>query len=145
MAEAKTKPTGVDVDDFIAQLDDPAKRADSQRLIALMQKITGAPARMWGPSIISFGSYHYTYASGHEGDSCLAGFSPRKAEFSIYLSGGYWSENVARRDALLASLGRHRMGKGCLYVKRLADVDIDVLAQLITQSVTALRSTYPSN
>lgn len=145
MAEAKTKPTGVDVDDFIAQLDDPAKRADSQRLIALMQKITGAPARMWGPSIIGFGSYHYTYASGHEGDSCLAGFSPRKAEFSIYLSGGYWSENVARRDALLASLGRHRMGKGCLYVKRLADVDIDVLAQLITQSVTALRSTYPSN
>ena len=145
MAEAKTKPTEVDVDEFIAQVDDPAKRADSHKLIALMQKLTGEPARMWGPSIIGFGSYHYKYASGHEGDSCLAGFSPRKAEFSVYLRGGYWSENVEKRDALLARLGKHRMGKGCLYVKRLADVDLEVLAQLIAQSVSALRSTYPSN
>lgn len=144
MAEAKTKPTGVDVDDFIAQLDDPAKRADSQRLIALMQKITGAPARMWGPSIIGFGSYHYTYASGHEGDSCLAGFSPRKAEFSIYLNGGYFPEMVEKRQALLAKLGKHHMGKGCLYVKKLENIDLKVLEQLVKLSYASLKKRYPA-
>lgn len=138
MARTKTRATDVAVGEFIAQVEDPQKRADSAVLIEMMSKMTGAPPKMWGPSIIGFGSYHYKYASGHEGDACLAGFSPRKAEFSIYL----WPEPVEWRDALLAKLGKHRMGKGCLYVKRLSDIDLDILEQLIQRSVDTCRSTY---
>ena len=127
MAETKTRPTDVAVEEFIARVEDPQKRADSHVLIDMMQKITGEKPRMWGPSIVGFGSYHYKYASGHEGDSCIAGFSPRKAEFSIYLS----PVPDERRDELLAKLGKHRMGKGCLYVNRLEELDMEVLEQLV--------------
>ena len=106
----------------------------------MMTRITGEKPKMWGPSIVGFGSYHYKYASGHEGDACLAGFSPRKAEFSIYLD---TPEDSAERSDLLARLGKHRMGKGCLYVKRLEQVDLGVLEQLVRHSVEWARATYP--
>jgi hypothetical protein len=144
MPEIQTKPTNVAVEEFIAGLDDPAKRAGSHKLIDMMSRLTGAPAKMWGPAIIGFGTYHYKYASGHEGDSCVAGFSPRKAEFSIYLNASYALEYVVERDELLSRLGKHRMGKGCLYVKRLEEVDLKALEKLIRQSIEAVRSTYPS-
>jgi hypothetical protein len=142
MAEVKTKPTDSSIDEFLARIEDPQKRADSHTLVDLMRRVTGKPPRLWG-SIVGFGSYHYKYASGHEGDSCLTGFSPRKAEFSIYLDG--YPENEDDRAALLAKLGKHRMGKGCLYVKRLDAIDIKVLELLIRQSVKRLSSLYPSS
>ena len=139
MAETKTKPTDVPVEEFIAQVEDPVKRADSRALIAMMQKLTGEPPKMWGPRIVGFGRYHYKYASGHEGDSCIAGFSPRKAEFSIYLM----PEVVIEREDLLKSLGKHRMGKGCLYVKRLQDVDLKILEKLVKLSADGARKAHP--
>lgn len=145
MAEAKTRPTDVAVEEFLAQVEDPQKRADSRVLIELMQRITGQPPRMWGPNIIGFGKYHYRYESGHEGDSCLAGFSPRKAEFSVYLNGTYHPGIDVPRDALLKTLGKHRMGKGCLYVKRLDGLDLAVLEKLVRLSVDALRERYPDD
>jgi hypothetical protein len=93
---------------------------------------------MWGPSIVGFGSYHYRYESGREGDSCLAGFSSRKGDISLYLAGGF-----PGRDALLAKLGKHKMGKGCLYVRRLSDVDLKVLEQLVIESIAEMKRRYP--
>jgi hypothetical protein len=140
MAETKTRePT---VERFLETLDDPQKRLDSDSLVTLMQKITGKAPAMWGSSIVGFGRYHYKYDSGHEGESCLVGFSPRKAEFSIYLNGSHWPEQVPARDELLQRLGKHRMGKGCLYVKRLEGIDLAVLERLIRQSVEAIRHRY---
>ena len=139
MAETKTKPTEVSVNEYIAQIEDAQKRADSAVLIDMMQRITGEKPKMWGPSIIGFGSYHYKYASGHEGDTCVAGFSPRKAELSIYL----WSEAEPWREKLLAKLGKHRMGKSCLYVKRLEQIDLKVLEELVKQSLKVVRERYP--
>lgn len=130
----KTRPTDVDVTAFLDGLDDPVKRADADRLVELMGEATGEPPRMWGPSIVGFGACHYRYASGREGDTALVGFSPRKAAHSIYLL--TYGET---REDLLARLGPHRMGKGCLYVKRLADVDESVLRDLIDGSVAAGR------
>ena len=135
MAETKTKPTGVSVTEFLAQVEDPQKRADSKVLMEMMTRITGKKPKMWGPSIVGFGTYHYKYASGHEGDTCIAGFSPRKAELTIYLYPD---------DELLAKLGKHRMGKSCLYVKRLDQVDLAVLEQLVRHSVDWVRATYPT-
>ncbi len=143
MPEQKTRPDTGDVDEFLAQVDDPAKRADSYRLIELMSAVSGDPPVLWG-SMVGFGRYHYKYTSGHEGDAFLVGFAPRKAEFSIYLMGTYLPEEIARRDALLAKLGRHRMGKACLYVNRLTDIDLDVLRELAGNSVVALRAAYPA-
>lgn len=131
-----------DVDEFLGQIDDAAKRQDSYRLIALMEEVAGAPPVLWG-TMIGFGNYHYTYATGTEGDSFLIGFAPRKAEFSIYLMGTYLPEELEQRDALLAELGKHRMGKVCLYVKRLSDIDLSVLRELAEISVARLRQTYP--
>ena len=138
----KTQPTNADV---MAQLDqlDPARRADADRLIAIMSAATGEPPVLWGSSIIGFGSYHYRYATGHEGDSSLVGFSPRKAEFSIYLLGVYFPDSAARSAELLSRLGKHRMGKACLYVRKLADIDETVLRDLIDFSVSELRRNYP--
>lgn len=135
MAETKTKPTEIDVGEFIAKVEDPRKRADSHALVEMMSRLSGEPPKMWGPTIIGFGSYHYKYASGHEGDACMAGFSPRKAEFSIYLS----PEPTETREALLAKLGKHRMGKGCLYVKRLDGLDMKVLEALVKDGITAAK------
>ena len=143
MPEQKTRPDTGDVDEFLAQVDDPARRADSHRLIEMMSAVSGEKPVLWG-TMIGFGSYHYTYASGHAGDAFLIGFAPRKAEFSIYLMGTYLPGEMARRDALLAKLGKHRMGKACLYVKRLDDIDMDVLREMAGNSVAALRVAYPA-
>lgn len=142
MTETKTSQAGPTVERFLQSLDDPQKRLDSERLVKLMRKVTGKSPAMWRSSIVGFGMYHYRYDSGHEGDSCLIGFSPRKSEFSIYLTGSHWPEHVAARDELLQRLGKHRMGKGCLYVKRLESVDLGVLEQLIRDSVDAIRERY---
>ncbi|MET3925213.1 DUF1801 domain-containing protein [Devosia sp. 2618] len=141
--EQKNKPNTGDVDAFLAQLPDAAKREDSYRLIALLQEVSGEPPVLWGAGI-GFGQYHYKYASGHEGDAALIGFAPRKAEFSIYLMGTYSPEEIARRDGLLGKLGKHRMGKACLYVKRLSDIDMAVLRELAEISVSTMRSAYPA-
>ena len=143
MAETKTKPTGVSVEEFIAKIEDPQKRADSHTLIDMMRKITGKPPKMWGPTIIGFDRYHYKYDSGHEGDSARAAFSPRSAELSIYLA-GYLPEIADKHNALLAKLGKHRMGKGCLYVKRLENIDLKVLEQLVKLSYDASNARYPN-
>jgi hypothetical protein len=142
MAENKTKPTDVSVTEFLTKVEDPQQRADSKVLVEMMTRITGRKPKMWGPTIVGFGQYHYTYLSGREGDAPLAGFSPRKAEFSIYLHSG--DEGRSERDSLLERLGKHRMGKGCLYVKRLAQVDLDVLEQLVRNSAEAAMAMYPA-
>ncbi len=134
MAENKTQPTAASVDAFLASVDDPARRADCQALVRLMAGITGEPPVMWGPSIVGFGRYRYRYDSGREGEMCLAGFAPRKGDLSIYLMA-----DDGRQGELLARLGKHKMGKACLYVKRLADVDAAVLAQLVAGAVTELQ------
>ena len=143
MAEQKTRPHTGDVGAFLAQIEDDQKRADAHALVELMSAATGEPPVLWG-TIVGFGQYHYKYPTGHEGYSCLAGFSPRKAEFSIYLMGTYFPEENERREALLARLGKHRMGKACLYVKKLKDIDLDVLRELTEISVKRLRDTYPA-
>jgi hypothetical protein len=139
---AKTATTSSQsVGDLLAQVTDAEKRGDGATLIAMLQEVTGEAPVAWG-TMIGFGHYHYVYPGGHEGDSFLVGFAPRKAEFSIYLMGTYAPEEMAKREALLARLGRHRMGKACLYVRRLSDIDLDVLRELAVLSVTALRGAY---
>ena len=134
MPENKTKPTELSVADFIAAIPEEAKRADAQTLVKLLQKASGEKAKMWGPSIIGFGSYHYVYESGREGDMPLVGFSPRKAATVIYSLLGYSS------DAQLAKLGKHTTGKGCLYIKKLSDVDLKVLEAMAVASFKAKRA-----
>jgi Domain of unknown function (DU1801) len=126
-----THPTNASVEAFLAQVPDDQRREDARRLCVMMRGITGEPPVMWGSSIVGFGAYHYRYASGHEGDSALAGFSPRRQHLVIYLVG----EFADRHQAVLARLGPHKTGKGCLYVKRLDDVDLDALRELIDRSV----------
>ena len=123
--------TGAPVAAFLAQVPDERRRTDARRLCALMQEITGEPPVMWGTSIVGFGSYHYRYASGREGDSALASFSPRSQYLAIYLVG----EFEERHGPALARLGPHKTGKGCLYIKRLDDVDTGALRELIDRSV----------
>ena len=126
-----TRPTDASVEGFLAGIRDEQRREDSRRLCALMQEITGEPPTMWGASIIGFGTYHYRYASGGEGDSALAGFAPRRQHLAIYLVGEFES----RHQSVLARLGPHKSGKGCLYIRRLDDVDRDALRELIDRSV----------
>lgn len=140
--KTRTRVTSDDVAAAIDAIPEEAGRNDARALVAMMTDATGEAPRMWG-SIIGFGQYHYRYASGHEGDSALVGFAPRKGEFSIYLTGTYFPEQGNARQALLARLGRHRIGKACLYVRRLDDIDTGVLAELIDMSVSALRRAYP--
>jgi len=135
MAEIKTKPTAVSLDKFIKAVPDEQKRTDSYILIDMMKKITKADPKMWGPSIIGFGTYHYKYASGHEGDMPVTAFSPRKDAISIYIMG-----SLPQNKELFRKLGKHKMGKSCLYVKRLSDVDIKVLKQLITESYNYIKN-----
>lgn len=139
MAANKTQPARVSADDFLAAVSDPVRRADCHALVRMIASITGEPPVMWGPSIVGFGSYHYRYESGREGDFLAAGFAPRKGDLSIYLLAA-----DARQGALLARLGKHKMGKSCLYVKRLADVDMAVLTQLVAGSVAELRRRHPA-
>jgi hypothetical protein len=138
MAEIKTWATAVSVDAFIDAVPDPARREDARAVRALMERVSGEPAMMWGPSIVGFGRYHYKYDSGHEGEMCRLGFSPRKAELVLYVLTG--SDSQGR---LLARLGKHRTGKSCLYIKRLADVNIDVLEELVRDALAYMDETYP--
>lgn len=143
MPEQKTKPHTGDVGEFLAQVESDQKRADSHVLVELMSEISGEPPVLWG-TMVGFGQYHYRYPTGHEGDAFLVGFAPRKTAFSIYLMGTYFPEENARREALLAKLGKHRMGKACLYVNKLSDIDLDVLRELVEISVQKLRDAYPA-
>ena len=127
--------TDASVEEFLGQVPDDRRRDDARRLCAMMQEITGEPPAMWGSGIVGFGTYHYRYASGHEGDSALASFSPRRQHLVIYLVGEFGD----RHQAALARLGPHQTGTGCLYVKRLADVDLDALRELIDRSVRIRR------
>jgi hypothetical protein len=139
MAENKTKPTKLSVAAFIDTLTDQTKRADAKALVKLMQSATGEKPKMWGPSIIGFGSYHYKYDSGREGDMPLAGFSPRKAATVFYITTGF-----SESEALLGKLGKYTSGKSCLYVKKLADVDQKVLEALVVKSAAAKRTRSPN-
>jgi hypothetical protein len=131
MAENKTKPTRASISDFLATIDDPKKQADATDLIDMMQKLSGHKPAMWGPSIIGFGTHHYVYESGREGDMPIVGFSPRKAALVLYcLSGGEQAEEI------LSRLGKFTRGKGCLYIKKLADIDRSALQDLIKAAVS---------
>jgi hypothetical protein len=136
MAENKTKPTTISVTTFLDACSDE-RRADAKVLAKLMQKVTGNDPTMWGPSIVGFGRYHYIYESGREGDNLVVGFSPRKAANVLYGAIGFDGA-----DVLLAKLGKHTTGKGCLYIKRLADVDMKVLETLVEKAVAATRARY---
>ena len=138
MAENKTKPTDEDVAAYLDRLPDAKRREDARAICALMQRVTGESPVMWGPSIVGFGSYHYHYESGREGDAPVAGFSPRARELVVYLS----CDDPAS-EQLQARLGKHKRSKACLYIKSLADVDQGVLAELIAQSAKAVRERYP--
>jgi hypothetical protein len=134
MAEAKTKPTVLAPLDFLAKVSDAGRRADAQALVRIFQRATGEKPVMWGPSIVGFGKYHYRYESGREGDMCLAGFSPRSAALVLYALSGAKGESE-----LLARLGTFKRGKGCLYVRRLSDVDPKVLEELVRRSAAHTR------
>ena len=140
MAEIKTKQTEVSVDDFIAGLENPQRREDARTVRAMFERLTGEPAKMWGPTIIGFGSYHYKYESGHEGTMCRMGFSPRKAELVLYVLTGF-----AGQPELLARLGKHKTGKVCLYVKKLADVDEAVLEDIAARALAHMNEKYPED
>jgi hypothetical protein len=140
MGELKTKQTDASVEAYLDAIEDDQRRDDCRTLAAIMRRATKHEPRMWGTSIVGFGSYHYKYDSGHEGDACLAGFSSRKAEISLYLMPG-----LEAKQTLLAALGKHKAGKGCLYVKRLSDVDVRVLETLVRESVAELRRRYPKH
>ena len=129
MAENKTKPTTVSVAKFIKAVPDDVKRRDSEALIVIMREISKEEPVMWGPSIVGFGSYHYKYASGHEGDCCKIGFSPRKSDLTIYIMAGF-----DKYSELMKTLGKHKSGKACLYIKRLDDVHLPTLKKLIRES-----------
>jgi hypothetical protein len=139
MAEIKTKATKASVADYVTAIDDEERRADCRQLIKLMTGITGKPAKMWGASIVGFDSYHYKYASGHAGEMCLAGFSSRKPNLTIYIM----SDSTAQKK-LLAKLGKHKVSRACLYVRRLADIDMDVLRELIANSMAEVRQLHSS-
>ena len=138
MAEPKTKPTSASIDDYLASRANPEQDADCRALMTIMRRVTGEAGKMWGPSIVGFGSYRYRYESGHSGESCLTGLAVRGRELVVYVMG-----ESAAQQALLARLGKHRMGKACLYFKRLADLDVGVLEALIEQSVADMRRRYP--
>src|SRR6202522_654929 len=138
MAENKTKPTTISVPAFLDACTDEARRRDAEALAKLMQKATGNEPAMWGPSIVGFDSYHYTYESGREGDMLIVGFSPRKAANVLYGAIGFEGA-----EELLAKLGKHTTGKGCLYIKKLADVDVKVLKTLLERAVAATRARHP--
>ncbi|RZL39654.1 MAG: DUF1801 domain-containing protein [Pedobacter sp.] len=137
MAENKTKATEQNVVDFINAVPDAQKREDSHELVKLMEELTGEPATMWGPSIVGFGQYHYKYASGHEGDAPLLGFSPRKAAISLYISMG----DEEQLD-LINKLGKFKMGKACIYVKRLKDINLSVARAIALDSMRIVKEKY---
>ena len=137
MAENKTKPTDAGVQDYISSRATDGQIEDCSRLIKLLSTVTNDEPKMWGPSIVGFGSYHYKYESGREGDACLTGFAIRKSDLVVYLT----AESKVLGD-LLARLGKHRMGKACLYFKRLSDLDMEVLEELVVGSVNEIKRRY---
>jgi len=139
MTATKTKPTGASVNDYLASRASPEQLRDCKAIVAMCRRVTKQPPKMWGPSIVGFGSYTYRYESGHSGDSCLAAFAIRGRELVIYIS----TESPAQSKRL-AKLGKHKMGKVCLYIKRLADLDVTVLEALIAGSVAEVKQRYPS-
>jgi hypothetical protein len=138
MAKNKTTETTHSVADFIATVADATKRTDCLRIIELAEARLGLTAKMWGPSIIGFGSYHYQYESGRTGDAPLVGFSPRAAAIVFYIA------DYAGRTELLARFGKHTLGKGCIYIKKLADIDTDILQTMLTEGVAHTRAKYPT-
>ena len=134
MPDQKTKPTQRSVVSFLTEVSDPGRRNDCETLVKLMSKATGEKPVLWGPSIVGFGAYHYKYASGHEGDACLIGFSIRKTDLSLYIQPG-----LHRYVDLLKRLGRYKHGKSCLYLKSLTDVDRGIIEELITRSVADIK------
>ncbi len=144
MSEAKTQITDVDPADFIAAVEPAAKREDAEVLDALFRRVTGEEPQMWGPGIIGYGEYRTTYDSGRKVHWMRSGFSPRKAKHSLYLMGGYCDDAMAkRRETLLAKLGKHTTGASCLYVNKLADIDLDVLEELVREDWEAMARIYP--
>lgn len=137
MTELKTKVNDASVLEFLGNVPDEKKRQDSLAVLEMMREVTGEEAKMWGTSIVGFGSYHYKYESGREGDMPLVGFSPRKQNLTLYIMPGF-----DRYEELMAKLGKHTTGKSCLYVKRLADVDRAVLRELVGQSYTFMRQQH---
>ena len=138
MSELKTKVNDASVVEFLHQVPDARKREDSFTVLKLMEEITGHEAKMWGPSIVGFGQYHYKYASGREGDMPLIGFSPRKQALTLYITTGF-----DEYDELMASLGKHSLSKACLYIKRLSDVNLSTLREIIQRSVKHTIETNP--
>ena len=138
MAENKTKQTNASVDMFINSLKDETEREDCYTIIKIMKSITKEEPKMWGPSIIGFGTYHYKYASGREGDMCIAGFSPRKQNLTIYLMPGF-----EKQQSQLKKLGKYKTSKVCLYIKSLKDVDVKILKEMISISVKETKKLYP--
>jgi hypothetical protein len=139
MAKNKTAETQNSVIDFINAVDSEAKRNDALELVKIMKSITGFEPKMWGPSIIGFGTYHYKYATGHEGDAPLAAFSPRKAATTVYF---YLPEE--KREELFLNLGKYKVSKACIYIKKLADIDIEILKKIILLSIEEVQNLYPS-
>jgi len=137
MAELKTQPTRASVTEFLAGIDDRQQRADAKKVAAMMRRATGKRAKMWGASIVGYGSYHYKYASGRDGDFLITGFSPRKQALTVYIMPGFSSFKK-----LMEKLGKYKTGKSCLYIKRLSDVDEKVLEKLIIESVRNMRKRY---
>jgi hypothetical protein len=138
-SENKTKPTAASVNEFIAKVENPVRRKDAEAALALYKAVIGVEPRMWGPSIIGYGSYHYKYDSGREGDMCAAGFSPRSSSMVFYILGG-----VPGSDPLFKRLGKYRMGNSCLYVNKLSDVDVGALREIIAKSWAYMKKTYPA-
>ena len=137
MAELKTKKTEASVDDFIAAIEDDQRRKDCKAVMAIMKRVTKSSPKMWGTNIVGYGSYHYKYASGQEGDWPLTGFSPRKQNLTLYIMAGFDDY-----PELMAKLGKYKTGKSCLYLKRLSDVDTAVLEQLVAASVKDMKEHY---
>lgn len=138
MYEQKTKENDNSVIEFIEGVENPKKREDAYKLLKIFVESTGYPAKMWGSSIIGFGSYHYKYKSGHEGDAPLVGFSPRKAKFTLYFAHG-----DEKREEILKNFGKHTTGKGCVYINKIDDINVAVLKELISQSIEFLKKAYP--
>lgn len=139
MYKLKTRPTTSKVEAFLASVSDEKRRTDCEQVAGLMQEVTGEDPVMWGASIIGFGSYHYKYASGHEGDFMITGVSPRKQALTVYIMEGF-----SQHAKLMERLGKYKTGKSCLYIKKLEDIDMDALKQLIETSVAAMKEKYPA-
>ena len=138
MPEQKTVPTSQDVGQVLNAIEDEQRRQDCFTLLELMRQVTAEQPRLWVGNIVGFGQYHYTYASGHAGYAALVGFSPRKSSLSLYVLSGF-----AGQEQLLEKLGKHKAGKGCLYVNRLDDIDLSILRQIVAGTATHLRQAYP--